>query len=99
MKYKTYLFKFLTFPDGKTPGADLFIKAQNQSDKTMNDDEVREAARAVAAEHIDVMKPLTANPGTLIKTAEEEMPTTYFRHEHYPGMVVWESNEAIRHVD
>lgn len=93
MKYKTYLFRFLIFPDGMRPSGEVYIKAQNQSETTMNDDQVRDAARTVAAEHIDVMKPLTANPGTLIKTASEEAPTTYFRHEHYPGMVVWESNE------
>ena len=98
MKLKTYLFQFLIFPDGKNPNGEVWIKAQNQGATPMSDEELQKAARAIAAAHIDSMNPLTKNPGTLAKTAEEETPTTVLRRKQFPDVIVWESNERIRAV-
>ena len=97
MKFKTYLFEFLISPNEENP-KEVYIKAQNQGSSTMSDEGLQDAVRSIAGEHIPEMKPLEANPGKLVKTSEEDPPVEYFRVEHHPGIVAWESNERPQNV-
>jgi hypothetical protein len=42
MRFKTYLFEFLVFPDGKNPTGEVYIKAQDQGETPMSDEELRQ---------------------------------------------------------
>lgn len=93
MKHKTYLFKFQVFPDDEKKRRDVFVKAQHQGAARMSDEEVQKAAGTIAAAHIPEMKPMTSNPGQLIRTSEEDPPVQFFRLDEHADVVVWESNE------
>ncbi len=93
MKFKTYLFKFLVFPDDEKRRGKVFVKAQNQGESPMSDADVQKAAGMITAAHIPEIKPLSSNPGTLIRTSEEETPVQFFRLAEHAHVVVWESNE------
>lgn len=93
MKYKTYLFKFLVFPEDEKRRGEVLVKAQHQGSSPMSDEAVQKATASVAAAHIPEIKPLSANPGTLVRTTEEDPPVEFFRLGEHADVVVWESNE------
>ena len=93
MKFKTYLFRFFAFPDDEQRKTEVFVKAQHQASSPMSDEAVQKAAGAIAAAHIPELKPLSSNPGKLVKTSEEAPPVEFFRLDEHADVVVWESNE------
>ncbi len=97
MKFKTFLFEFLVFPNEKKQ-AEIHIKAQDQDGTAASDEAFQDLVRSIAAKHIPEMNPTSANPGKLLTTAEEDPPVEYFRDDKHPGVAVWESNRGFKSV-
>jgi hypothetical protein len=95
MKYKTYLFKFLVFPENEKRKGEVFVKAQHQGSAPMSAEAVQKATASIVAAHIPEIKPLSANPGTLVRTSEEDSPVQFLRLDEHADVVVWESNERV----
>lgn len=92
MKRKTYWFEFPIFTGSAQK---LFIRAQKQEGTGMTDEEIRAATRAIAAEKFPVIDPGFENGGKLVAIMREEQPAAVFRHDHYPGLVIWRSDRTI----
>ncbi|HEY1769229.1 MAG TPA: hypothetical protein VGG02_03120 [Chthoniobacterales bacterium] len=95
---KTYLFEFFVRPNDKEKRRAIYIKAQSEAAAGLSEDQIREAARAIAARDIPEMKPLEANPGRLVEINDEEPPVQYLRHKAHPGVIVWESNRGPKNA-